>query len=145
MTAHAEARWLLGEVHLATGEPLSAESELHRARNLGWAEDDVRPALARSWLAQGKMSDVLALEYQDLGPSAAARLLAHQTMAALSEDEPDKARELVTLALDKDPAQLDVQLADATHAVYHRDPAEALALIDSDRIVAAAKKVCYRG
>ena len=54
----AEARWLLGKIYLDSGDVLSAEKELQRALRLGWSQDDVLPALARSLLPQGKYTEI---------------------------------------------------------------------------------------
>ena len=70
----AEARWLLGKIQLDDGDILAAENSLQRARDLGWRDDDVLPALARTLLAQGEVEDVLALEYKELNPSSMAKL-----------------------------------------------------------------------
>lgn len=127
----AEARWLLGKIHLDSGDILEAEKELRRARGLGWKKDDVRPALAKTLLAQGKFADVLALDYQDLNPSAASQLLSSQVLAALLEGQADRANELLALALDKQPQSPEAKLAEATIAVYAGDPARAMNLIEA--------------
>lgn len=83
----AEARWLLGKVYLDSGDVLSAEKELQRAQKLGWAPDDVIPALAESLLAQGKYPEVQELDRKGLGPQAEATLLAIRALAAMSMGE----------------------------------------------------------
>jgi len=129
--ASAEARWLLGKVYLETGEMLAAESALRRAQDMGWKADDVRPALAKTLLVQGKVADVLALDYQDLNPTAAALLLSSQAMAALSDKQTDKAAELVALALGKAPQLPEAKLAQATIAIQQGDATAALSLVDA--------------
>jgi len=126
----AEARWLLGKIHLDAGDILAAEKEVQLAQGLGWKEDDVRPALAKTLLGQGKFADVLALQSQDLSPSSAASLLTSQALAALSEKQAKKAHELVAQALNKDPQLLEAKLAEATIAVYEGDPSDALEHIE---------------
>lgn len=127
----AEARALLGKIYLESGDMQAAESELQRAQSLGWSADDVVPALARSLLAQGKFADVLKLDYQALTPAAASPLLATQAMAALSEGQTERARELAALATAKDPQGLEAKLAEATIAVHLDNAADALPLIES--------------
>jgi cellulose synthase operon protein C len=122
----AESRWLLGKIHLDAGDILAAEKEVQRAQELGWKADDIRPALAKTLLGQGKFAEVLALESQDLSPSSAAKVLTSQALAALSNNQPDKARALVAQALSKDPQLLEAKLAEATMAVYEGDPTDAL-------------------
>ncbi|MDG1943915.1 MAG: PEP-CTERM system TPR-repeat protein PrsT [Halioglobus sp.] len=110
----AEARWLLGKIQLDDADILAAENSLQRARDLGWRDDDVLPALARTLLAQGEVEDVLSLEYKELNPSSMAKLYAMQAKAALINGQPEKARALVDLALDKDPQSVDVKLAEVS-------------------------------
>lgn len=127
----AEARFLLGRIHLQAGDVAEAEGEFQRAQSLGWNADDVRPALAKALLAQGKFAEVLALDYQALAPTAASPLLASQAMAALSEGQIDKARELAALAKIRDPQSIEAKLAEATIVVHLDDPDDALVLIES--------------
>jgi putative PEP-CTERM system TPR-repeat lipoprotein len=129
--ASAEARWLLGKLQLDAGEVQSAEKEFQRAQELGWTANDVRPLLAKSMLAQGKFSDVLALDSNDLDSPAAALLLSSQVMAALSLRQMDTARELLAQALKKAPQLLEAKLAQATLAVYEGDPTDALNFVEA--------------
>ncbi|MEZ5573013.1 MAG: PEP-CTERM system TPR-repeat protein PrsT [Halioglobus sp.] len=132
----AEARWLLGNLRLEAGDILGAENELQRAQRLGWTGDDLRPTLARTLLAQGKFTEVLQLEYQELAPSAASVLLANQALAALSSGQQEEALKLATLAREKDPQTLAAKLAEATVTVHLRDAQSALQL--ADRILQSA-------
>lgn len=127
----AEARWLLGNIYLDRADILAAEKELQRAQELGWNADDVRPALAKTWLAQGKFADVLRLDIQDLNTAAAAELLVSQAYAQMGEGQVDKARELVVLALGKEPQSQEAKLAQATIFMQERDPAAALPVLDA--------------
>jgi len=105
----AEARWLLGKIYLESGDVLSAEKELQRARDLGWAENDILPALAESMLAQGKFTEIRKLGERDLEPVAQARLLAAKALSAMSQGERQQANRLITKALKI--------LPDSTHAL----------------------------
>ncbi|MEH6593440.1 MAG: XrtA/PEP-CTERM system TPR-repeat protein PrsT [Halioglobus sp.] len=109
----AEARWLLGEIYLKSGDVLSAEKELKRALELGWPQNDVVPALAEIWLAQGKYTDVNALEETGLQPQAEASLLASKALAAMALGKNQKARKLADKALDKAPESPSALLAKA--------------------------------
>ena len=80
----AESRWLLGKIYLETGDVQSAEKELQRARELGWQADDLYPALAQAWLAQGKFEEVLSIDHKSLQADAAAELLSSQAAAELA-------------------------------------------------------------
>ena len=125
----AEARWLLGTVLLDTGDILSAEEQLLRAAELGWQAQDIRPALARALLAQGKFDEALALEHAELPAEPAARLLSTQAMAALADQQTDKAREMAALALQKAPDLHAAKLAQATLLVREDDMDGAMALL----------------
>ena len=126
----AEARWLLGKLYLDTGEILSADKELRRAQALGWPADDVRPALARTALAQGKYDEVLALEYADLAPAAASDLLAAQAQASLAQGDPEEAARLAGLALEKAPASVDAKLVEARIFASQGDSTGALIVLE---------------
>ncbi len=142
--ASAEARWLLGKIYLDTGDILAAEKELQRAQDLGWTADDVRPALAKTALIQGKFADVLKLDYQDLNASAASGLLVSQAFAQLAQGQADKAHELVVLALDKEPQSLDAKLAEAIIFMQKGDMTGALAVIDAVLEVAPENGQAWR-
>jgi len=58
----AELRLLFGRALLETGDAVGADVELHRALELGQAEAQVAPHLARAWLAQRKYQ-ALVLRY----------------------------------------------------------------------------------
>lgn len=106
----AEARWLLGKVYLESGDVLSAEKELQRARDLGWADNDVVPALAESMLAQGKFAEIRQLSERELEPASQVRLLAAKAHSAISQGETQQASRYVSKALNKDPI--------STHALF---------------------------
>jgi putative PEP-CTERM system TPR-repeat lipoprotein len=126
----AEARWLLGRVYLETGDVQSAEKELRRARDLGWPEEDVSPALAQAWLAQGETDAVLGLDYRSLPPGPAARLLASQSVAELARGNPDEARRRVALALERDPQSTAAKLAEARLLATEGDATGALIVLE---------------
>lgn len=54
----AEARFLLGKALLLSGDVVGSEAELQKARELGFAPDEVTPLLVRSRLAQGQFRKV---------------------------------------------------------------------------------------
>ncbi len=56
---HAEARYLLGVTTFGQHDYLTAEKELRRALELGYAEDAVLPALARSMVENGKDRELI--------------------------------------------------------------------------------------
>jgi putative PEP-CTERM system TPR-repeat lipoprotein len=66
---NAEARFLLGKVHLKRGDPLSAEKELLRAQELGYAGEELKLMLAYARLNQGQYDTVIS----DIGDSNAGQ------------------------------------------------------------------------
>ncbi len=54
----AEARFLLGQTLLHSGDAVGAQTELQKARDLGYAPDQVTPLLVRSRIAQGQFRQV---------------------------------------------------------------------------------------
>lgn len=105
----AEARWLLGKVYLESGDVLSAEKELQRSRELGWADNVVLPALAESMLAQGKFAEIRKLSERELEPASQARLLAAKALSAMTLGERQQANRVIDQALKIAP--------DSTHAL----------------------------
>ena len=71
---NAEARYQLGQLYLAAGDAASAEKELKRAREAGYAADTINPLLARALIKQGEFQRVLDELPAPTGesPSAAA-------------------------------------------------------------------------
>lgn len=109
----AEARWLLGKVYLESGDVLSAEKELQRARELGWADNDVLPALAESMLAQGKFAEIGQLSEGELEPAPQARLLAAKALSAMTQGEGQQANRVIRRALEIVPESPQALLAKA--------------------------------
>ncbi|MBQ1763218.1 MAG: tetratricopeptide repeat protein, partial [Aquincola sp.] len=99
----AEARYLLGEALLRSGNPGDAALELRRAVEYGYAADKAVPALARALAAQGQ-SQVVVRDYANTrfdNPEATASLKTSLALAYLAE---------------KSPAQADKALAEALQA-----------------------------
>jgi len=130
-TRSAEIHWLLGKVYIETGHAREAEYELQQAQELGWPRDDIRPAMAQSLLSQGRFKEVIALDFRDLNPTAAAQLLASQALAAMSSNQVARAQELADLAVRKQPQLLQAQLAVATILVHRGDLQGAKAAINA--------------
>lgn len=103
---HGAARLMLGQVYLDTGDTVSAEKELRRARDLGVPADDVLPALGKSILLQGQFQRLLDEIAEDPGN---AESLALRGQALLGLDRRDEARALFERAL-----KIKSGLADAT-------------------------------
>ncbi len=97
----AEARFLLGKVLLASGDPAGAESELQKALDDGYSSDDVVPLIAQCWAEQNQYD---RLE-ERLGnrklksPRAQAELLTVLAMARRVEGHVPRARATLDEAL----------------------------------------------
>lgn len=125
-----EARWLLGEIFLGSGNLDLAAHEFRRAGALGWPADDIRPAMARVYLAQGDYDGVLALEKEGLGVAAAAALLSSQALAANAQGKEVEANELLEQARATDPDSEAFNLAGASISMNQGEYEQALSLVD---------------
>jgi putative PEP-CTERM system TPR-repeat lipoprotein len=92
---NAEARRLLGELFLLTGNPESAASQLERARRMGIEDETLDIQLARARLLQGEFEAVLAgLDAPESVDSAsAAERMLLRGGALLATGETEAARE----------------------------------------------------
>lgn len=128
----AEARLLLGQALLESGDPVGAETELGKAASLGAPADQVTPALVRSRLLQGRSAAVTA-EFGNttLGtPAAQAQL---QTLLAQAWRAQGRAAEFeaaVNAALKASPDHEPALLELARLKASKRDIDGALAVID---------------
>lgn len=96
-----EARVLLGQALLKTGDPVGAEVELRKAMEAGHAPDQVVPLLAQALLVIGQPKKVLSdLQTARLtSPEAKADLLASTALAHATLGQMDKARAAIDAAL----------------------------------------------
>lgn len=105
----SEARFLLGQALLQTGDAVGSEAELRKARDLGQPVEAVAPWLARALMAQGKFGAVttelgpmtlappaaqaelrtlVAVAWRQQGNAEAARAALQEALAALPEHAP---------------------------------------------------------
>ena len=126
----AQARWLLGKVYLETGDMASAEKELERALSLGWAGEELKPALARALLAQGEYSRVRDISTEGLSPAVTAQLRALQAQAALGLGDSWDAEELIEQALGTNPDSTEALLAKARLLASRNELEAASAALD---------------
>jgi putative PEP-CTERM system TPR-repeat lipoprotein len=98
-----QARWLLGKLHLEMGNVAAAEKELSRAKELGLAEGEVVPLLARALLEQGKITKVLEISRDNLPEDAEVSVLSLQGLGKLMQGEAGDAERLINEALSKNP------------------------------------------
>lgn len=117
-----EARISLAQSYLQIGDGASAEKELKRAQELGAAPDRVVPLLARSYLLQGKIRQVLSDFQPDklTSPQARATLLAAQGTAHLALKEFAQAQNKFDAALKLDGASSDALLGRVRAAIYQQ-------------------------
>ncbi len=125
---HGPARRMLGELHLAQGDAVSAEKELRRALVLGQPRRAVLPFLVRAMLAQGAYQGVLDELAQE---GADAPVLAWRGHAQLGLGKPEDAALLYTQALHKDGKMVEAQLGQARLALLRADTAAAAEAVEN--------------
>jgi len=128
----AEARFLLGKTELEGGEVLSAEKELRRAVELGYAADQSVPLLAQSLLKQGKPDKVVKEfgQTQLVTSEAKADLLATVGSAHASLGKMDAAKTSLAASLQASPGGVRATLALAGVKAAENDLAAATKLVD---------------
>lgn len=126
----AEARYLLGKTYLETGDVLSAQKELERARQLGWPEGEVKLGLAQALLAQAEYEQVRDITANDLPPESESNLLALKATAALSLGDSWEAERLIDRALTLTPDSTEALLANARVLAAQGDFLGANAILD---------------
>ncbi len=109
----AEARFLLGKIHLEMERNAEAEKELRRAEDLGWPVDETRPRIARALFGQARFEEALALSPEGLSTLPTARMLAIQVLAALVLGEFDMAQALYDGATSLAPDDIEIRLLGA--------------------------------
>ncbi len=128
----AEARFLLGQVLLETGQAAPAEVELQRALELGYPAPKVVPKMARSMLDQGKPGRVTAA-YADVEwpeADATAELKVALAQAWMAQGSLDEANAAVDVALQRNPQMASALLLKARLAARGGDVAGALRQVD---------------
>ncbi len=128
----AEARYLLGNALLETGDPVAAEMELRKARERNYSSERVVPRLARAMLASGE-SDKLVKEFaatQLADPDAIADLEATVGYAYLNLRRPKEAQEAFSAALAVKPDHAQAILGEARLKAASMDLAGAATLVN---------------
>lgn len=129
---HPEARFLLGETYLDTGNLALAETDLRRAQELGYDQTKVLPALGRSLLMMGeyqKVLDKVRLEGES-GNQVQAQVLTLRALAMLGLKRRDEGQQLLEQALAKQPGYADALLAQARLAAGDKKIDEAAGLVE---------------
>lgn len=128
----AEARYLLGVAMLATDDPVSAEKELRKAKELGYEPDKVSPPLAQA-LFDTRQSKKLIDEFagaQLADLQAGADLAATVGHAYLNVGKTDEARKQFAMALRVAAAHPQATLGEARMKVGNNDLSGATALVN---------------
>ena len=116
----AEARFLLGSIHVRQGDAVGAVKELQRARELGYPPEPIAPLLARALLSAGEFDTLLKdfAETRVTDPRDQAVILAVLGDANLAKRDADKARAAYLDAIASDPDQAEARIGLArTHMV----------------------------
>ena len=127
-----EARFLLGQALLQTGDLVGGETELQRARDLGYPMDEVAPLLARARLWQGKFREVTS-EFDQLRlgqPAAQAELLTQVAVAWRQQGQLDASERALEGALQAVPEHAPARIEQARAQAAKRDFNAALAVLD---------------
>ncbi|MGK5021989.1 XrtA/PEP-CTERM system TPR-repeat protein PrsT [Janthinobacterium sp. LB2P10] len=114
----APARLLLGSIYIDTGEALSAEKELRKARSLGLGSQQVMPLLGKSWLMLGQFDKVLAEIADDAAQPG--NVLALRADALLALGRQDEARAVFARLLEAHPGQVEALLGLARMAAQEQ-------------------------
>lgn len=121
-----DARTLLGQLYVETGNGVSAEKELQRAKDLGAERNAWLIPLARAYLLQGQNQKLLNLALEANDPAALqATLLALRGLAEMALDRPDDAKNSLTRALELQPDHPDALLGMSQLALINRNYSEA--------------------
>ncbi|MBK8535567.1 MAG: PEP-CTERM system TPR-repeat protein PrsT [Candidatus Competibacteraceae bacterium] len=121
-----DARALLGQLYVETGNGVSAEKELQRAKELGADRSVWQVPLARAYLLQGQNQKLLDLTPEANDPAAQqATLLALQGLAELALNRLDNAKASLSRALESQPDNPDALLGMSQLALINRNYSEA--------------------
>ena len=128
-----EARFLMGEVLLRSGDPFGAEAEFRKSRALQFSEDRVVPELAKSLLAQGqgkKVTDEFS-HVQLSQPTANANLQLSLTSAYALQGKVDSSKQSLNAALLADPGYIPARVVLARQQASEGDIAGSLSALDA--------------
>ncbi|MBL0150804.1 MAG: PEP-CTERM system TPR-repeat protein PrsT [Ideonella sp.] len=127
-----EARFLLGDALLKSGDPTAALLELEKSRAAKYRDDLILPSLAKALVATGqakKVSDTLG-EVTLADPYAAAELKGMVAIAYFAQGRIDLGEVAVKAAMSLDPKNVTASLLQARLLAGHDQVDGALSLID---------------
>ena len=129
----AEARFLLGDALLKSGDLPAAVVELEKAHDLNYGDDEVLPLLATALMGTGQAKKVSDLYSRvTLGnPTAAAELKATVAAAFGAQGLIERSEAATNTALQLDPKNTVARLLQARLTAGRGDFAQALLLVDS--------------
>ena len=133
---NAEARLELGELYNASGDSVSAESELRKALALGSDRRLVLPQLALALLDTGRNEQLLEETKNDAAGSAS--LLASRGNAQLALKQIADAHQSFSQAVASEPGSVEGSIGLAKCALFENDDATATRI--SDKLIATAPK-----
>jgi putative PEP-CTERM system TPR-repeat lipoprotein len=134
----AEARYLLAEASLRSGNFGDAQADARKALELKYPPDQVVPLLLRALLAGREYQKVVTEPIDGAALSAPARAEAETTraLAYLAMGDRKAARAAIESALSADPSQISARIAQVRLRVAEQDPAGALSV--ANEILASA-------
>ncbi|MBI2382173.1 MAG: PEP-CTERM system TPR-repeat protein PrsT [Gammaproteobacteria bacterium] len=129
----SQSRLLLGQVYLRLNDPVSAEKELRRAKDLGAPKDAWAAPLGKALLMQAKTDDILRLLVVDArdGATVKADILSMHGSALMVKGERAEAHKKMLEALALNPAGVEQNLALARLALVERDLPKAKEFVDT--------------
>ena len=128
---NGEARYLLGEALLKSGDFARAEIELRKARDLNFSAELVYPALARALIGQGEIKKALSeLEGREFSGASAAEVDSLRGDAYLALGEVEKSKQSYSAALQAKPDDVHPRLGLARIAAIQADLPKAYSIID---------------
>ena len=127
-----EARYLLGKALLAGGDPVGATVELAKAQELGVADDQVAPELARAMLMTGEAGKIISQlgNVKLVDGKAAADLSTTLATAHAIQGDTDKAQQAIDDALRAQPGYAPALIVLSRLKAVANDVGGALAVLD---------------
>lgn len=119
----SEARFLLGNALLETGDPVGAETELRKSMDLKYPKEAVLPQLVKTMLAQGQTRKVIDefAHTQLQQPSSQADLKLSLAAAYAEQGHTDQSQAALNAALLADPAYPPALLEQARQLAAQQD------------------------